>query len=72
MANQVLSIYMAQNGYLKDIATSDVRKAEDYMHKFFERKYATLVEDIESKGIIEDPQALKNAMDDCFENYKGE
>ncbi|MCR5228997.1 MAG: F0F1 ATP synthase subunit alpha [Solobacterium sp.] len=71
MAEQVLSLYAAKNGYLDKVRLEDVRTFERKMHQFFHQHCQDIVDEIESKGIISDElnDRLDAAMKDALEEF---
>lgn len=70
-SKQVLSLYAAKYGYLKDLKVENISKFEEFMHKYFDEKYKDIVDEIEDKGIISDELnvKMKDAMSKVLNEY---
>jgi F-type H+-transporting ATPase subunit alpha len=51
---QVVAVYAGTNGYLDTIAVSDIRAAEEALHKFMTSRYGTLLGTIKAKKTLDD------------------
>ena len=71
MAEQVLSLFMANNGFLKEIELEDVKAYEEFMQKHFHDNEADLIKEIEDKGTLDDElnTRLLEGMKRAQENY---
>ena len=71
MPKQYLSIFMAKEGYLKDLEVEQVLDFEKFMHEYFEKNYAEVLKDIDDKGIVDNDlkDRIIKAMDMCKEEY---
>lgn len=71
MPKQYLSIFMAKEGYLKDLEVEQVLEFEKFMHEYFEKNYAEVLKDIDDKGIVDNDlkDRIIKAMDMCKEEY---
>ena len=65
---QVLSIFTGTNGFIDDLPVPSVRKFEDYLHRFVENSYPTILPTIRDKKNIDD--ALKAEMGKAIEEAK--
>ena len=70
LAEQVLSLYAAKNGYLKNLAVEKVGEFEKYMHKTFTQE-EKIMKEINEKGIISDDlkASIKEEMDKCSNEF---
>lgn len=70
-ANQVCIFYAATNGYLKNIAASDVRAFEQELYSYMDTKGHDIVEAIETTGNLdsETEEKLKQALDACVAEF---
>ena len=68
---QTLSLYLAKHGYLKSINVENVREFEEYMHKTIKEKYIGILEEIESKEMIDEDldSRIKEALDKILNDY---
>lgn len=69
--NQVCIFYAATNGYLKDIAVSDVRAFERELYDYMDTKGHDIIEAIEATGNIdsETEEKLKQALEVCVAEF---
>jgi F-type H+-transporting ATPase subunit alpha len=65
---QVCIIFAGANGYLDDIAVSDVVKFEAELYPFIEAKYPDILEGIRTKQKIDDE--IKEALTKALEEFK--
>ena len=65
---QVAVIYAGVNGFLDDVAASDVVKFENEFHAFMEQKYANVLEDIKSKQKIDDD--IQSVLETAINEFK--
>lgn len=72
MAYQVLSLYAAKNGFLKDVSVEKVHVFEEQMHKYFKTNHKELVDKLESTGTLSDEltSKIQTAMEKFLEEYK--
>lgn len=72
MSEQVLSLFAAKFGYLKDVKVEKVGEFEKFMHTYFKNNHADLIATIEEKGIISDElkAQINDAMTACAKEYK--
>ena len=70
LAEQVLSLYAAKNGYLKNLTVEKVGEFEKYMHKAFTQE-EKIMKEINEKGIISDDlkASIKEEMDKCSNEF---
>ncbi len=69
MSQQVLSLFAAKNGYLKNVPVEQIKGFEEGMHKFFAQDKADLIARIESEKKLDADleTALKQAMDEYLQ-----
>ena len=72
MSEQVLSLFAAKYGFLKELPIEKVRDFETYMLKAYKEKYSDLVKEIEEKQILSDELVakLKDATAAILKDYK--
>ncbi|MFV0550334.1 MAG: F0F1 ATP synthase subunit alpha [Anaerorhabdus sp.] len=72
MAYQVLSLYAAKNGFLKDVSVEKVHVFEEQMHKYFKTNHKELVDKLESTGTLSDEltSKIQTVMEKFLEEYK--
>ena len=72
MSQQVLSLFAAKNGYLKNVPVEQIKNFEEGMHKFFAQDKADLIEriDAEKKLDADLEAALKQAMDEYLQQFQ--
>lgn len=72
MGEQVLSLFAAKYGFLKELPIEKVRDFETYMLKTYKEKYSDLVMEIEEKQILSDELVakLKDATAAILKDYK--
>ena len=72
MSEQVLSLFAAKYGFLKELPIEKVRDFETYMLKTYKEKYSDLVKEIEEKQILSDELVakLKDATAAILKDYK--
>ena len=72
MSEQVLSLFAAKNGYLKNVPVEQIKNFEEGMHKFFAQDKADLIEriDAEKKLDADLEAALKQAMDEYLQQFQ--
>ena len=59
VAEQIMIIYAGNNGYLDDIEVEDVMAFEKELHKYTREKYPEVLEEIKSKGKLDDELEAK-------------
>jgi F-type H+-transporting ATPase subunit alpha len=64
---QVALIFAGTNGYLDDVATSDVRSFETGLYQFIETRHAQLFRTIAEKKQLDDQ--LKGALNDAVKEF---
>ena len=71
MSEQVVSLFSAKNGYLKDLAVEKVSDFEAYMLKTFNEKYKNILDEIEDKKVLSDEliAKLKDTLDVISKEY---
>ena len=67
---QVAIIFAGTNGYLDNVAVSDVRAFETELYKFIESRYPGLFRDIADKRQLDD--ATKNALNTAVKEFAGD
>lgn len=72
MSEQVLSLFAAKNGYLKNVSVEQIKNFEEGLHKFFAQDKADLIEriDTEKKLDADLEVALKQAMDEYLQQFQ--
>jgi F-type H+-transporting ATPase subunit alpha len=72
MSQQVLSLFAAKNGYLKNVPVEQIKSFEEGMHKFFAQDKADLIARIESEKKLDADleTALKQAMDEYLQQFQ--
>ena len=72
LSEQYLSLFAAKFGYLKDIPVGEVLDFESFLHDFFHKDHASIMEKIEKKGIVDDELKgdITKAMDECLHAYQ--
>ena len=72
MEQQVLSLFAAKNGFMKNVAVEDVKNYEEQHHKFFASDKAELVAQIHEKKALDDElsEQLKKAMAEFTDQYQ--
>ena len=72
MSQQVLSLFAAKNGYLKNVPVEQIKGFEEGMHKFFAQDKADLIARIETEKKIDADleTALKQAMDEYLQQFQ--
>lgn len=68
VADQVISIYAATNGYIDGYAVSDVRRYETEMLVFIKQKYAKVIDTIASEKKVSDE--IKKQLEDALKEFK--
>ncbi len=71
MSEQVVSLFSAKQGYLKDISVEKVGEFESYMLKEIKDKYSDLLNEIEEKKVLSDGLTAKSkdALDVISKDY---
>ncbi len=70
VANQVLGIWAATNGYTDDIAIEDIRRFETNLLKFVENSHPGLLNDIREKKSLTDE--IKAGLKQVLEDFKAD
>ena len=72
MSQQVLSLFAAKNGYLKNVPVEQIKGFEEGMHKFFAQDKADLIARIEAEKKLDADleTALKQAMDEYLQQFQ--
>ncbi len=72
MAYQVLSLFAAKNGFLKDVSVEKVHAFEEQLHKYFKNSHSDLVDELETTGTLSDEltSKIQAAMGKFLEEYK--
>ena len=72
LSEQYLSLFAAKFGYLKDIPVGEVLGFESFLHDFFHKDHASIMEKIEKKGVVDDELKgdITKAMDECLHAYQ--
>lgn len=68
IAHMALSIFAANEGYLKDVAVADIGSFEADLHKFVDAEYADLMKDIVATGKYDD--SIEKAFREAIEKFK--
>lgn len=68
---QIVSLFSAKYGYLKNVAVENIRKYESEMLKFMRSEHAELISEIADKQVISDDlnAALKAALDQFANSF---
>lgn len=71
MAEQVLSLFAAKNGYLKNIEVEQIQAFEKSMHRYFHTERQDLIDAIDEKQVIDSEleNELKAAMDEFIKQF---
>lgn len=71
MAEQVLSLFAAKYGYLKNIEVEQIQSFEKSMHRYFHTERADLIDAIDKKQVIDSEleNELKAAMDEFIKQF---
>jgi len=67
---QIISIYAASQGYLDDVAVSDILDFEASLHEHFRTSHADLLQEIRDQGVMTDELAEK--VKHAIEAFKGQ
>ena len=72
MSQQVLSLFAAKNGYLKNVPVEQIKGFEEGMHKFFAQDKADLIARIEAEKKLDADleTTLKQAMDEYLQQFQ--
>lgn len=72
VAEQVISLYAAQHGYLKSVAVSNIKKYEQQLHTFMHEKHQGIYDEIETKKVIDETldKTIKEALDVFANDFK--
>lgn len=71
MAEQVLSLFAAKNGYLDKVDINDIASFEKTLHHYFKENAKEVYDTIEKEGVISDDlrQQITENMDKVVEQY---
>ena len=75
MAEQVLSLFAAKYGYLKELSIEQISSFETYLLKAYKEKYSDLVNEIEEKEVLSNEliiklkEATSNILNEYLEVY---
>ncbi|MDO5708578.1 MAG: F0F1 ATP synthase subunit alpha [Coriobacteriales bacterium] len=71
MPELYLSMYAAKYGYLKNLEVEQVLDFEKYLHTYFEKNHAELIENIAKRGDLDNEMKAEVAagMDECLDLY---
>ncbi|MDO5118762.1 MAG: F0F1 ATP synthase subunit alpha [Coriobacteriales bacterium] len=71
MPELYLSMYAAKYGYLKNLEVEQVLDFEKYLHTYFEKNHAELIENIAKRGDLDKEMKAEVAagMDECLDLY---
>lgn len=71
MPYQVLTLFAAKNGFMKNVALEDVKAFEEAMHKFFRTEKADIVKELDEKEILSNElsENITKAMQEFTEQY---
>lgn len=67
---QIIIIYAGTNGYLDDLPIKTVKRFEEQLYRFIERKYPEIQEEITSKDELD--LNLRNKLDSLIADFKKE
>lgn len=72
MEQQVLSLFAAKNGFMKNIEVEDIKNYEEQLHKFFDTDKPELVMAIREKKALDDElsEQLKAAIEEFTSQYQ--
>jgi F-type H+-transporting ATPase subunit alpha len=72
MADQVICLYAAKNGYIDQVDTSEIQKYEKKLLRDFHEKYSDIMEELSSTGKLSDELDAKiaEAMKAVLEDYQ--
>jgi F-type H+-transporting ATPase subunit alpha len=72
MAEQVICLYAAKNGYIDQVDTSEIQKYEKKLLRDFHEKYSDIMEELTSTGKLSDELDAKiaEAMKAVLEEYQ--
>ena len=74
VAHQVCAIYAVVNGYLKDIAVTDIPEFELRLREFMDTRYESVLTAIRTTGKLEQAteDTLKNALTELLAQFRKE
>ena len=72
MAEQVLTLYAAKNGYIDEVPAEEMAEFEKLMHRQFREERADVIDEIERTGEISDEldARIREGMDAVLEHYR--
>ena len=72
MAEQVLTLYAAKNGYIDEVPAEEMAEFEKLMHRQFKEERADVIDEIERTGEISDEldARIREGMDAVLEHYR--
>jgi len=70
MEEQVLSLYAAKNGYLKNVELEKVQEFEKGMHRYFHAEKQNLMNEIEAKKTLD--QTLQDEIKAAMDEFAGQ
>ena len=72
LAEQVISLFTAKEGLLRDIPVEEIRDFEKGLHRYFRENHQELLEEIEREKALSDRLSgdLKKAISDYLAEYK--
>lgn len=72
MEQQVLSLFAAKNGFLKNVEVDHIKSYEEAMHKFFEQDKKEIIDEIQTKGVLDDELSnkIKEALTEFTTQYE--
>lgn len=72
LAEQVLSLFAAKNGFLKTLRPEEIRSFEIFLHKTFHSTHPEILQEIEEKKELSDDLSsrITVAMQACLDDYR--
>jgi F-type H+-transporting ATPase subunit alpha len=72
LAEQVLSLFAAKNGFLKTLRPEEIRSFEVFLHKTFHSSHPEILQEIEEKKELSDDLSsrITAAMQACLDDYR--
>jgi len=72
LAEQVLSLFAAKNGFLKTLRPEEIRSFENFLHKTFHSTHPEILQEIEDKKELSDDLSsrITAAMQACLDDYR--
>ena len=68
---QVLALYAVTEGYMDDVAVSDVRRFESELRDFFRGRYAHVLEGIAESGKLPEGDEISEGIASFKETFEG-